>query len=152
MSLVSIWLGSAGCIPEHLFGLVSPGFLDVTHTEGGNDAMVEERGLRELKTKPSLWLVVWTEAKARTEGGREKEIEREGGREGGTERRRRGLSSSLLSTRWRGQEAAKSVGHLSTCSQHVCGYPSVYLSVPICVHLSVCLVCNYIVHVFRRRT
>lgn len=54
MSLVSIWLGNAGCIPEDLFGLVSPGFLDVTHTEGGNDAMVEERGLRELKTKPSL--------------------------------------------------------------------------------------------------
>lgn len=37
-----------------------------------------------------------------------------------------------------GQEDAKSVGRLSTGSQHVCGYPSVYLSVQICAHPSIC--------------
>lgn len=42
-----------------------------------------KRGWRELKTKPSMWLVLWTEAKARTEGGRRrggKEGQKEGGR------------------------------------------------------------------------
>lgn len=44
--LVSIWLGGAGCLPKHLFGLVSPGFLDVAHTAGGSDAVVEGKGGR----------------------------------------------------------------------------------------------------------
>lgn len=77
MRLVSAWLSSAGILPKHLFGLVRSGFLDVTHTGEGNDALVGgKRGRwKELKTKPSLRLVVWTEAKVRTEGGRETEWE-----------------------------------------------------------------------------
>lgn len=54
-------------ISLELFG---PGFLDVTGVAGGSDAAAEAgRVERELKTKPSMWLVVWTEARVRTEGG-----------------------------------------------------------------------------------
>lgn len=65
----------------------------------------KKSGLRELKTKPSMWLVVWTEAKARTEGRRRGRTERE---EGG-----RGPSGG-------GHEDARSAGRLGADSQHVC--------------------------------
>lgn len=50
---MSIWLDSAGCLPKHLFGLVSPGFLDVTHTAGGggSDAVVEGKGVERVENK-----------------------------------------------------------------------------------------------------
>lgn len=94
----------------------------------------KKSGLRELKTKPSMWLVVWTEAKARTEGRRRGRTEREeGGRDGG-------LPSRLLSALWRGSWGCQICGAsrcwLAAC---VCEYPSVYLSVPMCVHLSTTL-------------
>lgn len=55
-----------------------------------------------------------------------------------TEGGRGRLSSSLLSALWRGQENARSVGPQSAGSQHVWARPSVYLSVQIAVHLSIC--------------
>lgn len=82
-------------------GLFGPGFLDVTRAAGGSDAAAEAGGVeRELKTKPSMWLVVWTEARVRTEGGGDAGAEQKEcrGRRGG------GLSSSLSGALWWGQE------------------------------------------------
>lgn len=132
MRLVSIWLGSFGCLPKHLFGFVRPRFLDVTHTAGGSDAMVEEKEVEGVENK-AINVIGCLDR-----GQREDRRSERGGRDGGTDRGRGRLSSSLLSALWRGQEDAKSVGCLSTGSQRVCEYPSVYLSVPICVHLSIC--------------
>lgn len=67
------------------------------------------------------------------EGGEEEQKERKGGGDGG-------LPSRLLSALWRGSWGCQICGAsrcwLAAC---VCEYPSVYLSVPMCVHLSTTL-------------
>lgn len=115
MRLVSIWLGGAGCLPKHLSGLVSPGFLDVAHTAGGSDVVVEGKGAERVENKAINVIGCLDRGQSedrRREGGEERK-NRKRGRAGG------GLSSSLLSALWRGQEDAKSVRCLSTGSQHV---------------------------------
>lgn len=78
MRLVSLWLASVGRLPKHLFGLVSFGFLDVTHTAGGNDAMVEERGWESWKQSHQCdWLSGQRPNWRQKVGGRENESERE---------------------------------------------------------------------------
>lgn len=121
MGLVSIWLGGAGCLPKHLFGLVSPGFLDVAHAAGGSDAVVEGKGGgRAENVEKQSHQCDWLSGQRPTRG------QRKGGRKG---RRTElkvvvgewmgGGASSLLSALRRGQEGAKSERSLSTGSQHV---------------------------------
>lgn len=119
--------GSAvfGCLPKHLFGLVKssiPGCYP-HYWRKWCGSRGKAGGLRGLKTKPSVWLAVWTEAKARAGEGRGERTERmEWGRD---------CLQAFWSALWWGQEDAISSGPLSE-------YPSVYLPVQISVHLLIC--------------
>lgn len=97
----------------------------------------KKSGLRELKTKPSMWWVVWTEAKARTEGRRRGRTEREEGGRGW------GIAFAPFKRPLEGVMRMPDLRGVSVLTRSMC----VWVSFCIPVRADVCSFVHYAVHV-----